>query len=335
MIIDNVMFNNFDASIKTPQGLRLCRYPLEVMEKMNPNARHMARYACNSEIRFVTEAPTCFVNLLSEAGSGEVVIYYGDYVVGKRMLETGKITRIDLNIPQIIKGLKDEFYKNNKYKFGVWRLHFHNTVLTFCDIDTMGYSIRPPKPEEMPERTMLSYGSSISHGAGSCYNPTTYVNTLADCLGVDCIAKGIGGSCFAEPEIADNFAERDDWYFALLEIGVNMIRQSGIDAEEFKKRFSYFADKMYSTNKKLIFLTIFPYSAMYAEYGDERNVAINFNETIRNKCAEFDKNRVLLVEGKDVLTSTEMLSADGIHPSTEGHIKMGYNLYNIVKEFLK
>lgn len=334
MIIDNVMYNNIDDAVKIPQGLRLFRYSRGVMEKMNPAARQMARYACNAEIRFVTDAPTCFISLLSETGAARIVVYYGDYVVGERCLESGKITKIALTVPSIISNLNEDFYKNNRFAKGVWRLHCHNCMLTVCDIDTMGYSIRIPKREEMPEHTMLSYGSSISHGAGSYYNPMTYVNTTANLLGADCLAKGVGGSCFAEPEIADDFAARDDWDFALLEIGVNMIRQSGIDSEEFKKRFDYFADKMYSTGKKLVFLTIFPYSDLYANDEDIKKIIADFNRTIREKCSEFDKKRVMLVKGADVLTSTEMLSADGIHPSTEGHIKMGYNLYNIIKDFV-
>lgn len=335
MIIDNVMYHNVDSVKKTPQGLRICRFSEEVMNKVNPHARYMASYACNTEIRFVTDANTCFVSLLSEEGNAKVDIYYGDYAIGERTLETGKITRLSLTVPAPVSGLKDEFYKNNKFKYGVWRLHFHNSVLTVCDIDTMGHSIRPPKPEELPEKTMLSYGSSISHGAGAVYNPLSYVNTTANLLGVDCLAKGVGGSCFAESEIADSFAARSDWDFALLEMGVNMIGAE-FTVEEFEKRFNYFADKMYSTGKKLIFVTMFPYSLMF-RYNDleVQEKYLKYNEIIRKKCSEFNKERVLLIEGKDVLTSTEMLSADGIHPSSEGHIKMGYNLYNLVKEFIR
>jgi len=335
MIIDNVMYHNVDSVKKTPQGLRICRFPEEVMDKVNPHARYMASYACNTEIRFVTDANTCFVSLLSEEGNCKVDIFYGDYALGERSLETGKVTRLNLTVPAPVNGLKDEFYKNNKFKFGVWRLHFHNSVLTVCDIDTLGHSIRPPKPEELPEKTMLSYGSSISHGSGAVYNPLSYVNTTANLLGVDCLAKGVGGSCFAEKQLADVFSERKDWDFALLEIGVNMYGDE-FTVEAYKERFEYFADKMYSTGKKLVFVTMFPFSLFYRDSNFEaQEKCKKFNEIIRNKCSEFDKERVLLLEGADILTATEMLSADGIHPSSEGHIKMGFNLYEKIKDFVR
>lgn len=334
MIINNIMYHNIDSIRETPQGLRICRFSENVINKINPGARHMGNYACNAEIRFVTEATTCFVTLLSECGNAKVDIYYGDYALGERILETGKITRIELTVPEQVNNLNKEFYKNNKFKFGVWRLHLHNTVLTVCDIDTMGYSVRPPMKEELPGKTMLSYGSSISHGSGTVHNPLSYVNTLASLLRVDCLAKGVGGSCFAEREIADDFAARTDWDFALLELGVNM-EGANFSADEFKERFEYFADKMYATGKKLIFVTVFPWKIFYNENESKRSDTIlKYNEIIRKKCGEFDKERVILVEGSDVLTNTEMLSADGIHPSTEGHIRMGFNLYEKVKDFL-
>ncbi len=336
MIIDNVMYNNLDDIIKTPQGLRLLRYPQKVIDRLNPGARLMARYACNIEIRFVTEAPLSFVSILSESGDGDATIYYGDYVVDKVRLPKGEITKLTLSVPASITGLEDDFYKNNLYKLGVWRIHLHGSIMTVCDIDTQGYMIRTPNADEMPNRTMLSYGSSISHGSGSHYSPLTYVNTLSKLLRVNCLAKGTGGSCFAEKEVADDFSSRTDWDFALLEVGVNMI--GAFDKEEFKKRFTYLADKMYKTGKKLIFVTIYPFSEFYklnnGEISADYKKALEFNEIIRKKCNEFDKDRVLLVEGNKVLTTTEMLSFDGIHPSTEGHIMMGYNLYNQVKEFI-
>lgn len=335
MIIDNVMYHNIDSVKKTPQGMRIYRYPEDVIDKINPRARYMASYACNSEIRFVTDAKTCFVSLMSEEGCCKVDIFYGDYAVGEKILENGKVVRLNLTVPEQIVGLNDEFYKNNKFKLGVWRLHFSNSVLTVCDIDTLGQSIRPPKPEELPEKTMLSYGSSISHGSGAVYNPLSYVNTTANLLGVDCLAKGVGGSCFSEKEIADAFASRSDWDFALLEIGVNMHGKE-FSVEEYKKRFEAFADVMYSTEKKLVFVTMFPFSLFYKNNCiEDQEKCKKYNEIIRNKCSEFDKNRVLLVEGSDILASTEMLSADGLHPSSEGHIKMGFNLYEKIKEFLK
>lgn len=333
MIVDNVMYNNVDYFEEKPYGKRMFRFPEDVVKKINPQARYMAKYSCNNEIRFVIDAKTCFVSLLAEEGMGRVVVYYGDYVVGEHMLESGKIKRImlDTDVVEKVASIDDKNNKNQRFAKGVWRLHFYNAVVSVCDIDTLGEEIRPPKKKEMPEKMMLSYGSSISHGAGSCYNPMTYVGTLAKLLCVDYMAKGVGGSCFIEPEIADDFAKRDDWDFALMELGVNMA--GSFSVEEFTKRFNYFADTLYKTGKKIVFVTIFPNASIYNKTKDGVN-ALEYNKAMRAKCGEFDPKRVLLVEGDKVLTSSEMLSADGIHPSTEGHVAMGYNLYELVKDFI-
>ena len=55
---------------------------------------------------------------------------------------------------------------------------------------------------------------------------------------------------------------------------------------------------------------------------------------IRKKCNEFDKERVLLIDGRDIVCESGMLTTDGTHPSTEGHMKIGYNIYDKVKDFL-
>ena len=48
-----------------------------------------------------------------------------------------------------------------------------------------------------------------------------------------------------------------------------------------------------------------------------------------------DPERVFVVEGTDLVPKTNYLTIDMVHPSTAGHIDMGYNLYNMVKDWLK
>lgn len=328
MIIDNVMYHNVDGIIKRPYGMRLLRYSEGVTENLEYGVKKMSGYACNAEMRFVTEAPETFVSLMSEIGEAHVTVYYGDCVLEEFILQEGVITRIELYIPKVLDGLDESFYKNNLFSKNVWRLHFKG-MITVCGIDSLGYPIRPPKKEEMPEKTILCYGSSISQGIGSVYYPITYVNVLANLLGMDCLAKGLAGACFCNTKIAQSFAERNDWDCAFLELGINMIWAP----DKFLKRFEYFADTMYKTGKKLVFTTIFDNNRYY-EDGDAKNTCMEFDAMIRKKCNEFDKERVLLIDGRDIVCESGILTADGTHPSTEGHMKMGYNIYEKVKDFL-
>ncbi len=165
-------------------------------------------------------------------------------------------------------------------------------------------------------------------------NTQCYVKTFARLMEMDVLLKGLSGSCLIEKEMADHFAESDNWDYALLEIATNAFAL--LETEEFEKRFHYFADKFYKTGKKLVFVTIPRISTYYADKtrtGYEKLMA--FNKIVTDKCAEYDPERVFVVDGTKLVPKSNYLTIDMVHPSTSGHIDMGYNLYNMVKDWLK
>ena len=82
---------------------------------------------------------------------------------------------------------------------GVFRLH-----------DVQG-DLRPPAAAELPELTMLSYGTSITHGSVATAFHLTYVAQAAWRLGVDLINLGVGGACLCEPAFGEYIGARPDW----------------------------------------------------------------------------------------------------------------------------
>lgn len=332
MIRENILFHNVDEIEENRIGLKLYRAKKEVCASLNPVAREMNRAADGCELRFVTEAPMIRITLYCDDDFGEVIVFCGDNMLSShRVTKSGFMTFTAVD-NKGFKSLENGFFDGEERRFSkdVWRIYFHSFRCTLVDVETFEYPIRVPNKDEMPKKTLLSYGSSISHGAITLFHPDSFPQTFARLAKMDCLIKGTASSCFAEKATADDFAQRDDWDVALLELGINML---GFETEVFEERFNYFADKMAKTGKKLIFVTMFPCGDCYRD-GEKADKFKSFNEIIRKKCSSFDDKQCLLLEGKDILTSTTWLMCDNLHPSTEGHVMMGINLYNKAKDFL-
>lgn len=86
--------------------------------------------------------------------------------------------------------------------------------------------IEPPKEEQCPAKTMLSYGSSITHGSNSIDMSHSWVSIVAHNLNMDARNLGMAGSCAMEPEMVDYIAsegEKGRWDIATLELGINVL----------------------------------------------------------------------------------------------------------------
>jgi hypothetical protein len=86
--------------------------------------------------------------------------------------------------------------------------------------DVIG-EVAPPTPEQTPKKTLLCYGSSITHGSNSIDTSHTWASVLAYNLNMDLRNLGFAGSCAMEPEIVDYIAalgEQGKWQAANLEL---------------------------------------------------------------------------------------------------------------------
>lgn len=177
----------------------------------------------------------------------------------------------------------------------------------------------------MPQKTMLAIGSSITHGARSITHTNSYANEAGRILGVNVLNKGLGGSCQYEPEVADFYASNDEWDFAWIEGAVNC---GVLEVDEFEKRFTYFVDTLYKTGKPLYMTTILPTASLINDKEDNHEKMLEFNEIIRSQ-----KDKGVIIEGSEIITDLRFLTTDLIHPSNEGHTRMGINLAGILKKY--
>ncbi len=334
MIKDNIIFHNVDELEETKLGWRLHRYKKSVSAEVNPQARDMNRYACGCEMRFKTDAPKIKLTIYSDDDYGDILVFCGDNMLASyRVTKAGYMTITALD-HWGFKDLGKGFFDGEERRFSknVWRIYFHSFRCTVAELDTFDYPVMLPDADELPKKTLLSYGSSISHGSATLFHPNSYPQTFARLAKMDCLTKGTGGSCRIDKAVVDDFAARDDWDIGLFELGINMI---GSETDFFAERFNYLVDKMVATGKKLIFVTMFPCGVCYDKNEEKFKRYNEFNDVIRKRYETLDKEQCFLVEGSEILTSTTWLMCDNIHPSTEGHVMMGINLYNKCKDFIE
>lgn len=174
-MFENVELFNVAEAKKVQNGYALNRFPEKLQGKINPFGSMVASYSCGCEIRFVKEEAkqVVRVNFIAENGDCNVVVYRGDRPQGVYTAKKGEFFSVDIgdcptdavNIP--------EYFKNDLYDHNVVRIVFQASRIILCGIETFGRKIRPPKNEELPKRTMLAYGSSITHGSNSVGAPYT------------------------------------------------------------------------------------------------------------------------------------------------------------------
>ena len=82
-------------------------------------------------------------------------------------------------------------------------------------------------------------------------------------------------------------------------------------------------------NRKVFMTTIFPTHELLDNNSDNYGKMHQFDDIIRSK-----KDKGVVIEGKDIITDLRFLTSDLLHPSTEGHTRMGINLANILREYL-
>lgn len=349
MIYENIEFHNtVELEPASGGGLAIRRYPKAVRDSLCQLGRLVSQESAGCELRFVTESPNLRIAVSSlpsglapyELHNQDVFIFKGDFFHSHHRLEPGKINHIMTPLggcEDAFMKLKEDVRDTDYFNHNVWRVMFGRYPAVFHELDTYRYPVRPPKPEELPKKKILFYGSSITNGASPTLYHMCYAQQTARHLKADCLNQGLSGSCQCQPEVADYLAERDDWDMLCLELGVNM--RGGFTPEEFKKRSRYLVKKIITAypEKPLFLITIYPNAqsprnALKTCYAQKNQEA--FDQVLRDAVSELKHENLHLIEGADVLTDFSGVTKDLIHPSDYGHTEMGFNLSRIIsREF--
>ena len=329
MNFDGAQIHNARGASETDEGLRLDRLPPETRAPLNDKAETNYERPTGVEIRFVAEGPV-EITLSCLDGESTVAPYWGpfecDFAAEVTVDESE--TTIEMEFPEHLADVGDEHLPDGYFAPRVGRLILRGrpTVLHGIEGDT-----RPPREAELPDQTLLAYGTSITQGGIASRFPLAYASRAARGIQAEHVNLGTGGSAFCEPEIADHIAARDDWDAAVLSVSVNMIAV-GFTAAEFRERAAYLVDHVASENpeKPVVAITLFPQLSDVCptrERGDDwKATAEEYRTVLREVVAEAGHDNLHLLEGPDLLTDPTGLSTDLLHPADPGMIEMGANL---------
>lgn len=310
MIFDNIEFHNVAELEPGEEGYSMWRVPGEVREKLNESARNNTScYGTGVELRFKIKGDfaTLILNAEESAEAAVAYIYYGSIQGGwensSRVIGS-RNTRIRIDKPQNTELLMQmEEACRLPFKPDVVRV-----VLPYLKVRYVGIEgeVEPPEKEDLPGKTYLAYGSSITHGSLALAAPYTYPFRLSQKLRCDYINFGFAGSAHMERAMAEYIVSRQDWDFATVEMGVNMLE---MDAEVFEKRIDEFTE-VFSREKRPVYAT--------SIYGFNLPALQKSGRLFREIVEKYAKGRLRFVDGREILNDPAFISQDMIHPSIEG-----------------
>lgn len=312
-------------------ALRLARFPsrLEPTYSM-PGAKYVGRHSTGCEIRFVPQNEDVILRLSSAHGA-DVQIFQGDFYCKQTLnMEPGRIYEIECRFNKELLKLPQEALDDCLFAPNVMRMRVTSGVIYFHGLDTYGYGSRKPAAEELPNKTWLAWGSSITQN-----NAYGHVHQAAHRLGVQVLNKGQSGSCSAEPHVAKWLVEENEWDFITCEWGINM--RVLFLPEEYEQRITECIQTLASKGKPIFLITTYPndgYLGMLEKESTNRQIEFIeiMRETYKTNKPQFPN--LHLIEGKDVLKKWNWLTADLVHPTQEGQGMMGEALANIIKEYI-
>lgn len=329
--LERVQLFNVGAVEKTSFGYALERFPREVSEKVSCYGAMGAATASGCEIRFVREDPKSWVRvtLLAELSQGfiPVVVLRGERVEKVHILPPSQYYTIEIAPVAYDTVDNPGFFGQDSFDKSVIRLVFGGARMNVCQIESYGKTIRPPKPEELPKKTILAYGSSVTHGAHGLLGTSFYVSVTARLLKSQVLNKGMGGACFKEQCVADWITSLDSDLF-LFEPGTNMY--GGYDNDEIYKRSMYVLEQYYQKHPdNYVFLLESPMPRQASGEPEEYRALL---QTIHKMHRDIQHKRCILIERLQYQPDSACVMTDMIHPSTEGHVIMGTYLAEAIRK---
>lgn len=339
MIHKSALLHNVAELVEEPAGLRIQRVPEATRARLDEPAQLRTQNPDGCEIRFVLEGDHAEVTLSAKEPGTTVSLFYGPFDGRQRWVLTDTPQTIRVEVPPDqkarLESLPPEEVRRLRFSPRVCRLVFYDRGIALLH-DIAG-NIRPPTAEELPARTILAYGTSITHGAAASAAHLTWVAQTAWRLGTDILNLGVGGACLSEAAYGDFIAARDDWDLAILSLSVNMIGH-GFTPEGFRDRVRYLVDTISAAHpaKPVVCTSIYTY------FGDwEPNLQPNakarpaeFRRVLREVVLELGRKSLHFVDGQSILSDVSGLTVDMIHPSDLGMIAMGENMARALRGIL-
>lgn len=327
MIFDNIEFSNVEEMEKTEFGYLPRRIRKEWRDKISPGVQSN-KFGTGIELRFKMPEGACDVILRSEkmAEASVACIYFGDFQGGweySTKVIYDRSTRIHIEYPTGMERLK-QISKAEEHGFSPEVVRI---VLPYTNCYYLGVEgkVVPPTESDKPVETYLAYGSSITHGSLGLLQPYSYPFRIAQRLKTDYINMGFAGCALMEENMAKYIVSRKDWDFASVEMGINAIGDKhGMSDEEFEKRIDVFTSILAKDERPVFATSIFQFNGEKQEKGDL------YREIVK----KYAQERLLFIDGLQLLHESSYISADLTHPSLEGIERIADRWGRLMKERL-
>ena len=182
--------------------------------------------------------------------------------------------------------------------------------------DVMG-DVTPPTSEQCPPKTLLTYGSSITHGSNSIDASHTWPSVVAHNLNVDVRNLGMAGSCCLEPAMADYIAaegERGAWDLAVLELGINVL---GWEDSKILERTEDMLRTVVGRNPDKPVFVISPFYHCGDDFNPNDRAKV-WRRLIEQTVEKLQYPNLTYICGMDLIGDVSSMSADEIHPNIYG-----------------
>ncbi len=337
MIFKNIDFHNVSELARDDDGSYIMhRFPLSVEEKMD-GGQKANMITTGVELRFKIRSGSVKIRLKNagEANTstsiyqyrGSILDSWQNYVIS---IPAGQEIEREIRIhdePELLKQVSDA--AGYPYSTDVVRLVLSSSFVRFVDV--VG-DIEPPSPGDIPSKTYLAYGSSITHGSQAYAMATNFVSQVATYFKVDNLNLGLPGNCRLEAAVADKIAEmgkRGEWNFATLCLGINI---SSLPAEEFREKVRYMLKTIVSANPEKPVFAISPVYSRDDMIG-KTNLS-TFRTVIKEEVERLNGKNLHYINGLSLLGGPQGLSGDLVHPSPDGANEIARNLIKAMSPYV-
>lgn len=326
MIYKNFEIHNIAELIHNDDGsISWKRVPSEVHAQMETQMiDRVIRNSTGVELRFVIKGDSATIRMSTSENDPDSFstfhVYRGGIQGGWRDHEihchvTGEIQNFVIKKSENIPHLK-EMTDRSGYNWDceVVRIIFDRGIYKIYDITG---DIEPPSKTQCPPKTILSYGSSITHGSNSIDMSHSWVSVVAHNLNMDARNLGMAGSCALEPAMADYIAsegEKGKWDIATLELGINVL---GWEDDKITDRVENIINQVAGRNTDKHIFVISPFYHCGDNFNENDN-AKKWRKIIDETVIRLNYQNVTYINGLEVIGDMSYMSADEVHPNIYG-----------------
>lgn len=328
MIHDDLLFHNCAELVKIPDsdGLRIQRVSETTRLKINEGAQKVSCDGANVELRFVPKDPTqpIKLSLSSKYGASKLYIFWGPFRKCMELNIPATPTTFEIALPKDEPLLKywDDDGLSLAYHPSVCRVLLSWGIVYYHGVEG---EFSPPPSNLLPEKKLLTYGTSITQGANAHVPWTNFAYLTAHRLGADLLNKGMSGSCHLEKELADDMAALDFDYCTLC-LSVNMVGL--FDVEVFQSRARYLLEIMIEKNPSAKFVCFSPLT-YFGDWNGPKEHKDNlpvYRFALESICRDLDAPNLRFTHGNELLTNPGGLCTDLIHPVEFGFMEIAEKL---------